>query len=30
MVQIISVALFCLLLAPSLAVPIANGQELDV
>jgi len=29
MVQITSVALFCLLLAPSLAVPISNGQELD-
>jgi hypothetical protein len=30
MVQITSVGLFCLLVAPSLAVPIANGQELDV
>jgi hypothetical protein len=29
MVQITSVAFFCLLLSPSLAVPIANGQELD-
>jgi hypothetical protein len=29
MVQITAVALFSLLLAPSLAVPISNGQELD-
>ena len=29
MVQIACVALFCMLVAPSLAVPIANGQELD-
>jgi hypothetical protein len=29
MVQITSVALFCLLFAPSLAVPISNGQELN-